>query len=83
MAARASTLLVAVSLAFVWVCLTGEFEARWTPVKREGHGDAQGSVFRLGLDSLQNLLLHPSPASWGSMDSTMPRFVGESAVGLS
>ncbi|WP_221091184.1 IS4 family transposase [Deinococcus aquaedulcis] len=54
-ATRLSTLLVAVSLAFVWSCLTGEFVAARQQVKRKKHGYAEISVFRLGLDTLQDL----------------------------
>ena len=75
-AARVSTLLVAVSLAFVWACLTGEFEAVRQQVKRKKHGYAGVSVLRLGLDTLQDLLLHPSPASWRALTNLMPRFEG-------
>jgi len=75
-AARVSTLLVVVSLAFVWACLTGEVEAARQRVKRKAHGYAEVSVFRLGLDTLQDLLQHPSPASWRTLADLMPRFEG-------
>ena len=75
-AARISTLLVAVSLAFVWACLTGELEAakQKQVVKRKKHGYRQISVFRLGLDTLQDLLQHPSPAAWHALNALMSRF---------
>ncbi|AFZ69359.1 hypothetical protein Deipe_3953 (plasmid) [Deinococcus peraridilitoris DSM 19664] len=73
-AARVSTLLVAVSLAFVWACLTGRLEAARQHLKAKKHGYNQISVFRLGLDTLQDLLQHPSPASWRALGALMPRF---------
>jgi Transposase DDE domain len=75
-AARVSTLLVAVSLAFVWAGLTGELQATRTPLGRKKHGYAQISVFRLGLDTLQDLLLHPSPTAWRTLARLIPRFDG-------
>lgn len=50
-AERVSTLLVAVSLASVWACLTGEFEAAQQSVRRKKYGDNEISAFRLGLDT--------------------------------
>lgn len=73
-AERVSTLLIAVSLAFVWACLTGEFEAARQSVRRKNHGYNEISVFRLGLDTLQDLLQHPSPASWCYLAALIPRF---------
>ena len=75
-AARLSTLLVALSLAFVWSCLTGEFIAAQQRVKRKKHGYAEISVFQLGLDTLQDLLLHPSAASWRTLSNLIYRFEG-------
>lgn len=69
---RISTLLVAVSIAFVWACLTGEMQASRENVRRKAHGYAEISVFRLGLDVLQDLLLHPSPRSWRHLTLLMP-----------
>ena len=72
--ARVSTLLLVVSLAFVWACLTGAVLALREGVRRKAHGYAGVSVFRLGLDALQDLLLHPSASSWRSLSALMPRF---------
>lgn len=75
-AERISTLLTAVSIAFIWACMTGELLAAKTPPKRKKHGHRAVSVFRLGLDHLQDLLLHPSPSSWRALSGFMPSFDG-------
>ena len=75
-AARVSTLLVVVSLAFVWACLTGEVQAKQQQMRRKAHGYNQISVFRLGLDHLQDLLQHPCPAAWSALAALIPRFEG-------
>lgn len=62
-AERLPTLLTVVGVAFLWACVTGEVLAARTKVKIKSHGHRVVSVFRLGLDHLQDLLLHPSPAS--------------------
>lgn len=71
-ATRVSTLLLAVSLAFIWSCLTGEIEAARQRVKRKKHGYNEISVFRLGLDTLQDLLLHASSALRHAVCTLMP-----------
>lgn len=73
-AERISTLLTAVSIAFIWACLTGELLAAKTPPGLKKHGHRAVSVFRLGLDHLQDLLLHPSRASWRALSGLMPSF---------
>lgn len=73
-AERISTLLTAVSIAFIWACLTGELLAAKTPPMLKKHGHRAVSVFRLGLDHLQDLLLHPSQASWRALSGLMPSF---------
>ncbi|WP_420593590.1 IS4 family transposase [Deinococcus sp.] len=73
---RVSTLLNVVSVAFIWSCLTGEFQAAAQPRKRKNHGYHAISIFRLGLDHLQDLLLHPSRASWTALASLMLCFEG-------
>ena len=75
-AERVSTLLTVVSVAFIWACITGEFLATTTQVKIKKHGHRAVSVFRQGLDHLQDLLLHPSPSSWCSLAALMLRFEG-------
>lgn len=75
-AERISTLLTAVSLAFIWACMTGELLTAKTPPKRKKHGHRAVSVFRLGLDHLQDLLLHPSSLSWRTLSGLMPSFDG-------
>lgn len=73
---RVSTLLHALSIAFIWCCLTGELQAIRQPRKRKKHGSHEISIFRLGLDHLQDLLVHPSAASWRTLATLMPRFEG-------
>ncbi|GAQ20691.1 transposase, IS4 [Deinococcus grandis] len=73
---RVSSLLTVVSVAFIWACVTGEVVARRTATKVKKHGHRTVSVFRLGLDHLQDLLLHPSGASWRTLSTLMPRFEG-------
>ena len=73
-AERISTLLTAVSIAFIWACVTGKLLAAKTPPKLKKHGHRAVSVFRLGLDHLQDLLLHPSRASWRALSGFMPSF---------
>ncbi len=75
-AERVSTLLTAVSVAFIWACLTGELLAAKMPSEHKKHGHRAVSVFRLGLDHLQDLLVHPSPGSWRALAVLMPRFEG-------
>lgn len=50
---RVSTLLSGVALAFIWCCLTGEFEEYRNPGKNLKHGYPPKSIFRRGLDALQ------------------------------
>lgn len=73
---RVSTLLVAVSIAFVWACQTGELIAVKQPRRLKNHGYAEISLFRLGLDELQDLLQHPSRESFAALDRLIPRFEG-------
>ena len=73
---RVSSLLTVVSVAFIWACVTGKVVARRTATKVKKHGHRAVSVFRLGLDHLQDLLLHPSGASWRTLSTLMPRFEG-------
>ena len=55
---------------------TGELLANKKDVQIKKHGHRAVSVFRLGLDHLQDLLLHPSPSSWRTLTTLMPRFEG-------
>ena len=57
--ARVSTLLGVVSLAFIWCCLTGAWRSVKEPLKALKHGYNQKSIFRYGLDLLQEAILHP------------------------
>jgi hypothetical protein len=75
-AERLSTLLTVVSVAFIWACVTGGLLAIKVGVQVKTHGHRAVSVFQLGLDHLQDLLLHPSPSSWRTLASLMPRFEG-------
>ena len=54
---RISTLLVVVSLAFLWALKIGEFvHTRRKPVPLKSHGRKKKSLFRTGLDYLRHLL---------------------------
>ncbi|WP_026332512.1 IS4 family transposase [Deinococcus apachensis] len=75
-AERVSTLLIAVSVAFIWACLTGELLASRMPCPFSARNTDTARLFRLGLDHLQDLLLHPSPTSWWALSALMPRFEG-------
>ncbi|WP_189091617.1 IS4 family transposase, partial [Deinococcus ruber] len=54
--ARLSVLFGVVVLAFVWCCLSGAFLARKAPPKMLKHGYPAKSMFRMGLDALQDAL---------------------------
>ena len=54
--ARLSVLFGVVVLAFVWCCLSGDFLARKSPPKKLKHGYPAKSLFRMGLDALQDAL---------------------------
>ncbi|MPY67950.1 IS4 family transposase [Deinococcus sp. SDU3-2] len=75
-AERVSTLLTVVGVAFIWACVTGELLVTEKGVRIKKHGHRTVSVFRLGLDHLQDLLLHPSRSSWHTLATLMPRFEG-------
>ncbi len=54
---RINTLLVVVSLAFLWALKVGEFvHNQLKPVPLKSHGRRQKSLFRAGLDYLRHLL---------------------------
>ena len=54
---RINTLLVVVSLAFLWALKVGEFvHTRRKPVPLKSHGRKKKSLFRTGLDYLRHLL---------------------------
>ncbi len=61
--ARVSTLLGVVSLAFIWCCLSGAWRSVKEPLKVLKHGYTQKSIFRYGLDLLQEAILHPQSAA--------------------
>lgn len=52
---RINTLLLVVSLSFVWALKVGEVLRRHKPIPIKKHGRKQQSVFRLGLDHLRHL----------------------------
>ncbi|GGO41436.1 hypothetical protein HNQ08_005486 [Deinococcus humi] len=81
-AQRVSTLLTVVSVAFIWACLTGELRAATVGVTYKKHGHRAVSVFRQGLDYLQDVLLHPSPSSWRTLATLMPHSGGSSGNAL-
>jgi hypothetical protein len=53
-AERVSRLLSLLTLAGCWALLASEFESAEKPLKTKKYGRAEKSIFRLGLDSLQN-----------------------------
>lgn len=53
---RINTLLVVVSLAFLWALKVGEFVHKQKPIRIKSHGRRQTSLFRTGLDQLRHLL---------------------------
>ena len=54
---RINTLLVVVTLAFLWALKVGAFVHRQLkPVRLKSHGRKQKSLFRIGLDHLRHLL---------------------------
>lgn len=53
---RLRKLLALMTLAFSWVHLVGEAVARVRPPRLRGHGRKEKSLFRLGLDHLQQVL---------------------------
>ena len=52
---RVSTLMGAVGLAFVWCCFTGEYRAKRVPIPLLKHGYGEQSIFRYGLEHLQDI----------------------------
>ena len=74
-AERVSTLFTCVSAAFIWACVTGQVLAARRPLGRKKHGHRPVSVFRRGLDQLQDLLLHPSRASWRALHALMSHLI--------
>lgn len=57
---RINTLLVVVSLAFLWALKVGEFIHKQKPIRVKSHGRRQVSLFRTGLDRLRYLLANPT-----------------------
>ena len=55
---RLSTLLLVVSLAFCFCFKVGIWQHQKTPIKIKKHGRKAKSIFRLGLDRLQRILLN-------------------------
>lgn len=53
---RINTLLVVVSLAFLWALKVGEFVHQLKPIPLKSHGRRRKSLFRAGLDHLRHLL---------------------------
>jgi hypothetical protein len=60
---RINTLLVVVSLAFLWALKVGEFIHQLKPVPLKSHGRKQKSLFRTGLDHLRHLLANSTTKS--------------------
>jgi hypothetical protein len=81
-AERVSTLLTCVCAAFIWACVTGQMLAARQPVKYKKHGHRAVFIFRLGLDCLQDLLLHPSASSWRELDCLMPNAIARHRSGI-
>lgn len=53
---RLSVLLVVLSIALIWCCLSGEQHAEEVPIKILAHGRPEKSLFRHGLDALQEAM---------------------------
>lgn len=74
-AERILTLLMTVSTAFSWACRTGVLLVAKTPLTLKRHGRHTASVFQVGIDHLQDLLLQPLQASPRALSSLMPSFL--------
>ncbi|GEM50110.1 IS4 family transposase [Deinococcus cellulosilyticus NBRC 106333 = KACC 11606] len=72
---RVSMLLGGLSLAFVWCCVCGEFQTSREPPAILKHGYAEKSVFRLGLDTLQDALFRPTFLTPGFLGQLLACFV--------
>ena len=70
---RLSVLLTVLSVALIWCCLTGELHAEEVEIKILKHGRAEKSLFRHGLDAIQEAI-----KNFG--DGTLERFVELFAV---
>lgn len=57
---RINTLLVVVSLAFLWALKVGEFVHKKKPIRVKSHGRRQTSLSRTALDQLRHLLANPN-----------------------
>lgn len=57
--ARIEKLVALLALAYVWAYRIGQWQARKRAVPIKKHGRKARSLFRLGLDELQHVLLHP------------------------
>ena len=55
---RLSVLLVVLSLALIWCCQSGEQAAHEVEIKVLNHGRPEKSVFRHGLDAIQEAIKH-------------------------
>ena len=49
-------LLTVLSVALIWCCLTGEVHAEEVQIKILKHGRAEKSLFRHGLDAIQEAI---------------------------
>ena len=65
---RLSVLLSVLSIALIWCCLSGELHAQEVEIKVLKHGRAEKSLFRHGLDVLQEAIKHCG-------DGALERFV--------
>ena len=70
---RLSVLLTVLSVALIWCCLTGELHAEKVEIKILKHGRAEKSLFRHGLDAIQEAI-----KNFG--DGTLERFAELFAV---
>lgn len=55
---RLSALLVVLSIALIWCCLSGEQHAQEVEIKVLAHGRPEKSLFRHGLDVIQEAIKH-------------------------
>lgn len=72
---RLSVLLTVLSVALIWCCLTGEVHAEEVEIKVLSHGRPEKSLFRHGLDALQEAIKHHA-------DGTFERYVALLGGGL-
>ena len=74
---RLSKLLALLSLAFCWCYRVGEWRAEQKPIRRLKHKRPAYSVFRYGLDYLNELLLKSSERAMNQFNHALGFLLGE------